>query len=155
MDKRKRLVMIVVFLLIVAVIALIAVLIINGKNNKSVDDDDDTSTSLVKAKKKLELLCSNVNSKGKYEDEGVIVCDEFVCMYEDKNYVYTVDCLDDDFEIEKTKKVSNTIRANIILSSACSNPNVRGYYEDESTTCSDFICETEIDGKSYTKDCRV
>ena len=40
------------------------------------------------------------------------------------------------------------------LKVACRNLNAKGSFEDDRNKCSDFICETEIDGKSYKKDCR-
>ncbi len=54
------------------------------------------------------------------------------------------------------------IRANITLSSACSNINSKGNYSDNgsdttregSVTCSDFTCEVQYQGHTYSRNCK-
>ena len=54
------------------------------------------------------------------------------------------------------------IRANITLSSACSNVNAQGTYNDEGTdddtmegqvTCANFQCEVVYHNHTYTRNC--
>ena len=56
------------------------------------------------------------------------------------------------------------IRANITLSTACSNVNSKGNYTDEgsedqqqtgSVECSNFECQVVYQGNTYTRNCRA
>ena len=54
------------------------------------------------------------------------------------------------------------IRANITLSSACSNINSKGNYADNgsdntregSVTCTNFICTVDYQGHKYSRNCK-
>ena len=129
-----------------------------------VDEDGNYNT---KALEKIEDKLEQLEDDEEYDKmwdllKGLEVCEDSICVIFEDNDSYKYhyyDCEEDEYESEKfdlgDEGSNGTLSANVILETACSNVNSKGNYDFEDTHCEDFICETKINGKTYTRDCTV
>ena len=151
-DERKSILMIGAFVLVAAIVAVAGYNIY--KIDKDIKEKMEVPSEDEVIKRELNRYCANLNADGEYKDEAG-GCVEFTCYLNYDGDAYIYDCKDPGSKIVKEKKEDINKKSNLMLSSVCSMVDADGYLAAEyDYSCKDFVCEINLYGKTYTKDCR-
>ena len=185
-QNKKNSVLIYGSILGVLIIAVVVILILAATGKfKSDDDTSEKSGNKDKVTAKTDYsdvaaLCDKRDEIGTYNTDalkdffdaimiddndsswdmvrGKDLCLGLTCMVftnDDSMTYYTYDCEDKTGETEKWNSLD--LRAEFMLSVACSSINSKGNYadpgSDNTAVCENFVCSVTLGGKNYSSNC--
>jgi len=162
---------IIVILIIFLILYSMGVFKKDNKNNIQQQEEpvvDIEKENREKMFNQLNSSCSNLDAEGNFgvdQDpvEGCdtltcnilnnVVCTNSFCLVSDGKTVYSKNCTTGD---TRTAEV-NAFQAAVNLGEACdtllTSPSLNGKLEASFATCDNYICKTEVNSKTYDKNC--
>lgn len=130
------------------------------KKEEKTKDKEEKENNLDTSKKELDNMCGLVDNEGSYQvvGKGDSGCSEYLCILTEKDIVYAKDCKTNEYyELDKDE-VEERAQQIINLKSKCSIVDEYGNYiptepDEYHTSCSDFVCRSEVNGKEYIRAC--